>query len=626
MTESLLAERFEIRREGDVRVLVKRLPESAALRTLLGKPTPCVGREKELALLEATLRESLDEGGSRALLVTAPPGTGKSRLRRELMSRLGRGQEHRVLFARAESIEAGASLVLLERLVRDAAGLGPEEHDHEKLRRHVESLPGLVSSGRVAEFLGELVGAPTTSAPGPALRAARSDGQLMADWLRRIAVEWLGALAGRGSTVIVLEDAHWGDAPTFTCLAEALRVHSKLPLSVLIFARPELDALLPPGLRSAQEIALEPLRPRAAERLVRAVLGDAIAPHTRQAAIAVFLGTVGLCIAGMVDEASGLLARRAPRPGDEPVFVEWHVMSAADVGAHRDDPIALVFAQLDQVDAIAAECGDALGRAMSAQFRGLLLCPGSRSEAPARLQIELGRAASMPQMIGFGELTLAASMSDEDASIARLQTLLGGDLDSSVRGSAGIFLGWKLLVAQRIVEASDVAHAIEALPLFQAMTGAAWLHACVALAGSDFENALARVCSRHRRARSRDRAVRGRLRPAVTGRALRGDRSRRASREALAVAPEQVVHDQHRDGAAGGDEHALDVEPSHACPGDELEHEPTENRPQGSKHEVQNQAPTAPGAVAHPAREEARHQPQNDPADDRHDAPHFETT
>ena len=59
-------------------------------RTLLGKATVCVGRDRELALLEGTFEECVDEPVARAVLVTAAAGGGKSRLRHELVERLRR--------------------------------------------------------------------------------------------------------------------------------------------------------------------------------------------------------------------------------------------------------------------------------------------------------------------------------------------------------------------------------------------------------------------------------------------------------------------------------------------------------------------------------------------------------
>src|SRR5262249_41370906 len=51
--------------------------EVDASRPLLGKPTPCVGRDTELGILELQLTGCIEESQSRAILITAPPGVGK---------------------------------------------------------------------------------------------------------------------------------------------------------------------------------------------------------------------------------------------------------------------------------------------------------------------------------------------------------------------------------------------------------------------------------------------------------------------------------------------------------------------------------------------------------------------
>ena len=55
--------------------------------------TPFVGRERELGQMELTLRECIDEAVARTVLVIAPAGAGKSRLRFELVQRLRRQHE-----------------------------------------------------------------------------------------------------------------------------------------------------------------------------------------------------------------------------------------------------------------------------------------------------------------------------------------------------------------------------------------------------------------------------------------------------------------------------------------------------------------------------------------------------
>lgn len=82
ITANLVDGRFELTRG----VLVGRRDDDVA-RRLLGKATPFVGRDKELAILDAIFAECTAEPVARAVLVTGPPGVGKSRLRRELAQR-----------------------------------------------------------------------------------------------------------------------------------------------------------------------------------------------------------------------------------------------------------------------------------------------------------------------------------------------------------------------------------------------------------------------------------------------------------------------------------------------------------------------------------------------------------
>ena len=83
VTADLLGARFEIGGLGDGsrRTLVGERQRGDRPRTVLGKTTACVGRERELDLLEGTFDECVEEPVARAVLVTAPAGGGKSRLR-----------------------------------------------------------------------------------------------------------------------------------------------------------------------------------------------------------------------------------------------------------------------------------------------------------------------------------------------------------------------------------------------------------------------------------------------------------------------------------------------------------------------------------------------------------------
>jgi hypothetical protein len=89
-TRGLLEVRFVMERTpSSVYVLTGDELSRDATRPLLGEPTPCVGREAELGMLEALLAGCIEEEEPRAVLVKAPAGVGKSRLLQGSSGRAG---------------------------------------------------------------------------------------------------------------------------------------------------------------------------------------------------------------------------------------------------------------------------------------------------------------------------------------------------------------------------------------------------------------------------------------------------------------------------------------------------------------------------------------------------------
>jgi hypothetical protein len=276
ITSGLLDRRFEIDRSVRPHVLLGRADDEIP-RTLLGKTTPTIGRDKELNLLEATLRESVEERVARAVLVTATAGQGKSRLARELVARARARGDVRVWMARGDPVGAGSAFALGRQIVRAAAGVAEADSSADQLARIRSHVSNIVKSGDVAgwvvEFLGELLGLTSTDA-SPRLRAARDDAATKAAWLRRAFLEWLGAECA-SPVLVVLEDAHWGDPPSLSYLGDALRQLRERPLMLLALARPDVRDGFPKLWAGAvHELPLDGLTRRAAERLVHAVLGD----------------------------------------------------------------------------------------------------------------------------------------------------------------------------------------------------------------------------------------------------------------------------------------------------------------------------------------------------------------
>jgi len=108
------------------------------------------------------------------------------------------------------------------------------------------------------------------------LDAAREDPSLMGDQIRRAFDELVRAETQAGPLLLVLEDLHWGDAPTISVIDTALRNLRDRPLFVLAMARPEVDEKLPElwADRKPVRMQLRELGRHAAASLVRGLLSD----------------------------------------------------------------------------------------------------------------------------------------------------------------------------------------------------------------------------------------------------------------------------------------------------------------------------------------------------------------
>jgi eukaryotic-like serine/threonine-protein kinase len=307
VTAGLLGGRFDVGSRGGRLWLRGEHEAPPASRTLLGRATPFVGREADVAALDALFERCVAERAACAALLTAPAGFGKSRLRHEWVERLrGRFPRPLVLVARGDPMSAGSPFGLLSQAIREAASVidgEPLAERRKKLLACVRLAVPAAEAGRVAAFLGELVGSPfeleaapspPASEPGDApeadggldeqsalqLRAAREDPLLMGDQMLRAWEDFaVGACAAR-ALVVVLEDLHWGDFPTVKYIDAALRrvpgVERRGAFFVLALGRPDVhDAF--PGLWAERDLAvlrLGELPAEAGARLVSEVLGD----------------------------------------------------------------------------------------------------------------------------------------------------------------------------------------------------------------------------------------------------------------------------------------------------------------------------------------------------------------
>ena len=333
LTARLLGNRFEVTRHtDDVFVIHAERLTFDESQPLLGRPTPCLGREQELGALEGTLAVCIDESIARVTVVRGSPGMGKSRLRHEFLRRTqSRGDAILVLQGRADLMQAGAAHAVVRDALRQHCGLQPGD-DPEVQQARVRALLGAgLPAGEadtVAVFLGELCGVTFPDADDPILRAARRDPKLMHEHQTAAFIAFLRAQARTRTVLLVLDDLHWGDAPSIKLVDQALRELAEQPLMVLAFARPEVDDVVR-GLwreRGVQELRLSGLGRRASERLVHHVLGAHADPAV---------------VARIVDQAAG-----------NALYLEELIRSAAEgtLDTLPDTVLAMLHARLQALD------------------------------------------------------------------------------------------------------------------------------------------------------------------------------------------------------------------------------------------------------------------------------------
>jgi hypothetical protein len=280
LTAGLLDERFTVDGEGEGLALRgEREAPGEDARVFLGRPSRCVGREREVRALEEAFEACASEPCARAVIVVGEAGVGKSRVRSELLRSLrarGAAMEH--WMARGDPSGAGSPFGQLGQALRRAAGVldgEPVEARRRKILARVGRRLG-DDGRRVAELLGELSGTPFPDEGSAKLRAARHDPVLMGDQMRGAWLDFLDAECRAQPVLLVLEDLHWGDLPTIQYVDVALRLLIDRPFLVVALARPDVQARFP-GLwsrRSPVVIHLGGLPRRACVELARDVLGE----------------------------------------------------------------------------------------------------------------------------------------------------------------------------------------------------------------------------------------------------------------------------------------------------------------------------------------------------------------
>jgi class 3 adenylate cyclase/tetratricopeptide (TPR) repeat protein len=218
--------------------------------------SPIVGREDELAAVEALLTELMESRSARVATILGHAGIGKSRLSREVMARAA-GAGARTVQGRCLPYGDGITFWPLRDIAGGAAGIRADDSPEEARAK----LGALIDDADVTARLASAIGLSTAAFPLHEI-----------NWAAR---KFLEKLAAGRPLVALIDDIHWAE-PAFLDLLDHLLTSSEdAPILLLTTSRPELLDKRPqwgerPG---CLRLELEPLSDAAAARVAENLFG-----------------------------------------------------------------------------------------------------------------------------------------------------------------------------------------------------------------------------------------------------------------------------------------------------------------------------------------------------------------
>ncbi|HEX3771590.1 MAG TPA: protein kinase [Polyangiaceae bacterium] len=278
-TTELTRGRYELQLRGDGSAVVGTpLPG----RKDAGGGVPFVGREAELAQIVAAFERSVEDRTPIVVTVTGAPGMGKTRLRREALSRIvSHASTPRVLSARSESFSKSHALGVVADVARGLTGVAKGA----PLQEALDATDVLIATSEVpcSHTSRELIARLVANEPLPELDDTRG----ARDGLWLVLTEMVLGMSKQQPLAIVLEDVQWADAESLSWVDHLLARSAGSTVFVLAAARPAFwreSAARFEG-RDHVRIELRPLSRKQARAIAVAVLGDRAAGDKGEAVV-----------------------------------------------------------------------------------------------------------------------------------------------------------------------------------------------------------------------------------------------------------------------------------------------------------------------------------------------------
>jgi class 3 adenylate cyclase len=245
-------------------------------RPRVGGRAALVGRDAELRVLDAAVRDAVEGRGS-VVVLTGDAGLGKTRLVQECRKRFiawvgaGSGRLPLWLEGRGASYASATPYGLYRQLVASWIGVAPDEPAARLQLALERSLANLMGNANLLPPLARMMGIADPAAGG---RIGPGELQRVTfDALRSVVTRFAVA----GPTVLVLEDLHWADPTSLRVTLDLAELAAGRPLLLLATSRPksgraEVERLASSA--SARRVALSPLPATAAEALTESLISQ----------------------------------------------------------------------------------------------------------------------------------------------------------------------------------------------------------------------------------------------------------------------------------------------------------------------------------------------------------------
>jgi serine/threonine protein kinase len=267
-TTELTRGRYELQLRGDGSAVV-----GAALRGKKegGGGVPFVGREAELAQIVAAFERTVEDRTPIVVTVTGAPGMGKTRMRREALSRIAsHASSPRVLFARSESFSKSHALGVVADIARGLTGVAKgaplqEAYDATDVLIAVSEVP---CSHAARDLIARLIA-------NEALPVA-DDTQGARDALWLVLTDMIVSMTRHQPVVVVLEDVQWADVESLSWVDHLLARGAGSAVFVFAAARPSFwreESARFEG-RDHVRMELRPLSRKQARSIAASILGD----------------------------------------------------------------------------------------------------------------------------------------------------------------------------------------------------------------------------------------------------------------------------------------------------------------------------------------------------------------